>query len=243
MQPGPGDATGRSRETHPFVRVLLPHSDPYWAKNTIGGLGARSPSLHRIPPFPQVSESTGQGAEGWPVNLEGQTGHSLHKNALTQLPNLKGTFMSLGTSVGELWSWAGNSIPGCRPLLLHPPAHPGSMTHTLNTQRPSCRLEVVYGHGLCIPKPPPLPHHGTICSRNADLAHSCMPPLGRGSGSPCFQGASSEENIAQQACARKHTGEEDACAVLQGSPAGAQRGKKEVLPSSLQFRLAGPSQR
>lgn len=97
QQPGPGDATGRSRETQPFVRVLLPPSDPCWAKNTIGGPEVRSPRTGS----PLVSESTGRVEKGGPVSLEGQTEHSPHKNALTQPPTLKGP-VSRGTAVGEL---------------------------------------------------------------------------------------------------------------------------------------------
>lgn len=115
---------------------------------------------------------------------------------------------------------------------------PVSMTHTLNMKRPSIGWRFMFMVTDCVFRSYPAAVQPTpqLCS------FLCAAPW-KGSGSPHFQGTSSEENIPQQACARKHMGEEDACVVLQGSPAEAQRGKKGVLPSSLQFRQAGPGRR
>lgn len=54
-----------------------------------------------------------------------------------------------------------------------------SMTHTLNTNRPSNRLETVYGHGLRIPK---LPHHGTATPQTPTLLTPVCPTWTGGQG-------------------------------------------------------------
>lgn len=78
---------GGARRLNTLSVFSFPPPIPMGPRTQYGARKRGSPFIESL----LVSESTGQGGEGWRVNLEGQTGNSPHRKKLTQPPNVKET--------------------------------------------------------------------------------------------------------------------------------------------------------